>query len=257
LIEEVKSGEGLIFQYCGFPQNPQFINSQPISLDNLSFTCNFIHYYTLRIMSEESLSIKAKESLKHIRNWLMRYSVMPSVRELMLEMKYKSPRSAMLLMAELEENGFLERKADGSYRMIKDLSTTETVRTVAIPLVGSISCGSRLLAEENVEAYIPVSTSLVKAGCKYFLLRAVGDSMNEAGINPGDLVLIKHQNIAENGQKIVALIDDDATLKEYQHKGNVVALLPRSSNPKHKPIILERDFQIQGIVITSISNVNF
>ncbi len=208
-------------------------------------------------MSEERLSAKAKEALKHIRNWIMKYSLMPSVRELMEEMEYKSPRSAMLLMAELEVNGFLERKTDGSYKMVKDLSTNESARTVAIPLVGSISCGGALLAEENVEAYIPVSTSLVKTGYKYFLLRAVGDSMNEAGIQPGDLVLVRQQNVAENGQKVVALIDDNATLKEYQHKGNVVALIPRSSNPKHKPIILESEFQIQGIIITSISNINF
>lgn len=208
-------------------------------------------------MGEELLSAKAKEALKHIRNWIMKYSHMPSVRELMLEMEYKSPRSAMLLMAELEDNGFLERKADGSYRMIKDLSTTTTARTVSIPLVGSVSCGGALLAEENIEAYIPVSTSLVKSGHKYFLLRAVGDSMNEAGILPGDLVLVKQQNVAQNGEHIVALIDGDATLKEFQHRGNVVALVPRSSNAKHKPIILEKDFQIQGIIITSISNINF
>ncbi|PQV61917.1 repressor LexA [Sediminibacterium magnilacihabitans] len=218
---------------------------------------NFIQYYTFCIMSEEQLSAKAKEALKHIRNWIMKYSLTPSVRELMQVMGYKSPRSAMLLITELEENGFLERKADGSYKMVKDLSTNETARTVAVPLVGSISCGGALLAEENVEAYIPISTSLVKTGNKYFLLRAVGDSMNEAGIQPGDLVLVRQQNVAENGQRVVALIDDEATLKEFQHKGNVVALVPRSSNPKHKPIILERDFQVQGVIITSISNVNF
>lgn len=208
-------------------------------------------------MSEEKLSYKAKEALRHIRNWIMKYSLMPSVRELMQEMEYKSPRSAMLLMAELEENGFLEKKMDGSYKMIKDLSTNDIARTVAVPLVGSISCGGALLAEENVEAYIPVSTSLIKGGHKYFLLRAVGDSMDKAGIQPGDLVLVKQQNIAENGQKVVALIDNDATLKEFQHKGNVIALVPRSSNPKHKPIILEQDFKIQGVIITSISNIQF
>jgi len=81
--------------------------------------------------------------------------------------------------------------------------------------------------------------------------------MNEAGILPGDLVLVKQQNVAQNGEHIVALIDGDATLKEFQHRGNVVALVPRSSNAKHKPIILEKDFQIQGIIITSISNINF
>lgn len=208
-------------------------------------------------MGEESLSIKAREALKHIRSLAMQYGRVPSVRDLMAKMKYKSPRSAMLLMNELEGNGFLEKKVDGSYKMIKDLSTVGMARTISVPLVGSVACGGPLLAEENIEAYIPVSTSLVKPGSKYFLLRAVGDSMDKAGINSGDLVLVKQQNAAENGQNVVALIDDDATLKEYQHKGNVVALIPRSSNPKHKPIILEREFQIQGIIITSISNVNF
>lgn len=208
-------------------------------------------------MGEESLSIKAREALKNIRSLAMQYGRVPSVRDLMAKMEYKSPRSAMLLMNELEENGFLEKKADGSYKMIKDLSTSDMARTISVPLVGSVACGGPLLAEENIEAYIPVSTSFVKPGSKYFLLRAVGDSMDKAGINSGDLVLVKQQNAAENGQNVVALIDDDATLKEYQHKGNVVALIPRSSNPKHKPIILEREFQIQGIIITSISNVNF
>ncbi len=208
-------------------------------------------------MGAESLSIKAREALKHIRSWAMQNGRIPSVRDLMTKMEYKSPRSAMLLMNELEQTGFLEKKADGSYKMIKDLSTVDMARTISLPLVGSVACGGPLLAEENIEAYIPVSTSLVKPGSKYFLLRAVGDSMDKAGINSGDLVLVKQQNAAENGQNVVALIDDDTTLKEYQHKGNVVVLIPRSSNPKHKPIILERAFQIQGVIITSISNVNF
>lgn len=208
-------------------------------------------------MSDESLSVKAREALKLMRSWTMQYGRTPSVRDLMAKMEYKSPRSAMLLMNELEESGFLKKKTDGSYKMIKDLPTMDMARTISIPLVGSIACGGPLLAEENIQTYIPVSTSLLKTGSKYFLLRAVGDSMDKAGINSGDLVLVKQQNAAENGQNIVALIDDDATLKEYQHKGNVVTLIPRSSNPKHKPIILEKEFKIQGVVITAISNVNF
>jgi len=79
--------------------------------------------------------------------------------------------------------------------------------------------------------------------------------MNEAGIDDGDLILVKQQPIADNGQKVVALIDDEATVKEFQNKGDVVALLPRSSNKKHKPIILDRDFQIQGVVLTTIPNI--
>ncbi len=203
-------------------------------------------------MGEENLNIKAREALRHIRNWLMQYGKFPSVRDLMNLMNYKSPRSAMLLIQDLEENEFLERKDDGSFKLIKDLETGIIARTVSIPLVGSVPCGSPLLAEQNIEAMIQVSISLAKPGSKYFLLRAVGDSMDKAGINNGDLVLIKQQTVADNGQRIVALIDDEATVKEYQRNGDFVTLMPRSNNPIHKPIILTKDFLIQGIVINTI-----
>jgi len=203
-------------------------------------------------MSEENLSAKAKEALKHLRTFIMQYGRMPSTRELMKEMKYKSPLSPMLLLNELAANGFLEKKMDGGYTLLKDLTNGESARTVAIPLVGVASCGAPILAQENIEAMIPVSTRLVKAGSKYFLLRAKGDSMNEAGINDGDLILIKQQPTANNGQNVVALIDDEATIKEYQHKGQYVTLIPRSNNVNHQPIILTEDFQIQGIVVATI-----
>lgn len=208
-------------------------------------------------MSEENIGSKAIEALKHIRSWVMQYGKMPSVRDLMNEMGYKSPRSPMLLMDELTKNGFLERKSDGSYRMVKDLTTEGMTRTVSVPLVGNVTCGMPMLAEENIEAMIPVSTSLARPGYKYFFLRAIGDSMNQAGINNGDLILVRHQNVAENGQIVVALIDDEATVKEFRYKEHVVTLIPKSTNPKHKPIILEREFQVQGIVITTIPNLNF
>lgn len=203
-------------------------------------------------MSEEDLGAKAKEALKHIRNWLMQYGKVPSIRDLMNEMGYKSPRSAMLLMAELEKSGFLKKKPDSSFQMIRDLETETMARTVSIPLVGNVTCGTPMLAQENIEAMISVSTSLVRAGSKYFLLRAVGDSMDKAGINEGDLILVKQQPVANNGQNVVALIDDEATVKEYQHRGDFVTLLPKSNNNIHQPIILTRDFQIQGIVVATI-----
>jgi len=203
-------------------------------------------------MSEDNLGSKAKEALRHIRNFLMHHGRMPSTRELMKEMKYKSPLSPMLLLNELAANDFLEKKPDGSYMLLKDLTARESARTVAIPLVGTASCGMPILAQENIEAMIPVSTNLAKPGSTYFLLRARGDSMNEVGINNGDLILVRQQPTASNGQNVVALIDDEATVKEYQHKGNFVTLLPRSDNKIHQPIILTQDFKIQGVVVATI-----
>jgi repressor LexA len=162
----------------------------------------------------------------------------------------------MLLMQELEEAGFLEKKEDGGYRLLKDLKTERAVHTVSIPLVGSVACGIPILAQENIEAMIPVSMSLARPGSKYFLLKARGDSMNLADINDGDLVLIRQQPTANNGEKIVALINDEATVKEFHQSGEFVTLMPRSSNPKHQPIIVTNDFQIQGIVVATIPKIS-
>jgi repressor LexA len=204
-------------------------------------------------MGEDKLSLKARTALRHIRNAVMHFGRVPSVRELMVTMDYKSPRSAMLLMQELEDNGFLKRKSEGTYQFIKDLEAGNIIRTVSVPLVGSVPCGVPLLAEENLEAMIEVSDSLARPGSKYFLLRAMGDSMNAADINEGDLLLIKQQSVVDyNGQNVVALINDEATVKEFHQVGGIVTLMPRSKNPVHKQIILTTDFQIQGIVAATI-----
>lgn len=203
-------------------------------------------------MSEQNLSTKSRQALVHIRTLLMQLGRFPSVRELMDSMDYKSPRSATLLLLELEQNGFLEKRHDGSYKLLKDLEADINSRTVNVPLVGSVACGAPLLAAENIEAMIPVSINLAKPGSTYFLLKAKGDSMDQAGIAEGDLILIKQQPAAENGQRVVALIDDEATVKEFHRVGNVIKLIPKSSNPKHQPIIMTGDFRIQGIVIEAI-----
>ena len=76
--------------------------------------------------------------------------------------------------------------------------------------------------------------------------------MNRAGINDGDLVLVRQQPVAENGDRVVALIDDSATIKILQRFSDKIVLMPRSTDPSHQPIILERDFHIQGVVIDVI-----
>jgi len=104
---------------------------------------------------KEEISIKAKEALRHIRNSVMHQGRVPSIRELMNLMLYKSPRSAMLLLEELEERGFLEKKKEGGYRLLKDLEESDVARTVTVPLVGIVTCGAPMLAEENIEAGFP------------------------------------------------------------------------------------------------------
>ena len=120
--------------------------------------------------------------------------------------------------------------------------------TVDIPLIGSVSCGLPILAEEHIEASIPISTDLVKKGSNYFLLKASGDSMNKKGISDGDLLLIKQQQAASHGDLVLALLDDEATVKEFLKNADTIILKPHSTNPKHQPIIMMDDFKIQGVV---------
>ena len=120
--------------------------------------------------------------------------------------------------------------------------------TVNITLIGAVACGLPVFAEEHIEAHIAIATELVKTPSDYFLLRASGDSMNTKGIDSGDLLLIKRQYTAETGAIVLALLDDEATVKEFRHNGSTIVLKPHSTNVKHQPIILTTDFKVQGVV---------
>ena len=111
-----------------------------------------------------------------------------------------------------------------------------------------------MLAKENVEAIIPVSTGLARPGSKYFLLRVVGDSMNEATvggvkIKNGSIVLVRQQPSADDGDKVVALINDEATVKILERKNGMVILRPKSSKTEYRPIVLTDNCIIQGVVV--------
>ncbi len=202
------------------------------------------------------LSVKQSEAMRFIRNRVVHGGKTPSVREIMTALNYQSPRSAALILDKLVSQGLLKKRADGSIQMVQDLQNTIShARTVNIPLVGNVACGTPILAEENIEGYFPVSTQLAKPGHEYFLLRANGDSMNRAGINDGDLVLVEQQSTADEGDKVVALIDDAATVKKFHIGDGAVVLRPQSNNPQHKPIILTEDFQIQGVVKATIPSL--
>jgi len=208
------------------------------------------------LIMKTQLSQKQADAVRHIRNWIMHKGKTPSVRELMTVLGYKSPRSAALIIEELIQKGILRKRSNGDLQLIKDIDADSVhARTVDIPLVGMVTCGAPILAQENIEGFIPVSVSLAKPGFKYFLLRAKGDSMNKAGINDGDLILVRQQSAAKNGDIVVALIDDEATVKEFQHNKNCVVLMPKSNNKNHKPIILTENFQVQGVAVTTIPNL--
>ncbi len=192
-------------------------------------------------------SDKDKKALILIRNKFIHTGTGPTLAEINEVTKGKSPRSASLVLDRLEKEGFIKRK-DGKI-ISTDFGIPTSISTINIPLVGSVPCGAPMLAKQNIETYLPVSTALAKKGSKYFLLRAEGDSMNLAGINDGNILLVRQQESAENGDKVVALIDEEATVKMFERTNDAVILRPRSKNPAHKPIILTDNCKIQGVVV--------
>lgn len=211
----------------------------------------------LYAMSILELDARAAEAVKHIRNFLNQNGRMPSVRELMQAMGYKSPRSASVMLEKLIDQGVLNRCPRTRKLNFNDgvLTQSNNTSTVEIPLIGTTSCSGPLFAEESIEGYFRISSQLAPNGGQYFFLKTQGDSMNLAGINDGDIVLIRQQNTAKSGDLVLALIDDEATIKKFFPEDGLIILKPCSSNPIHKPFILTHDLQIQGVVVRAFSNL--
>ncbi len=125
-------------------------------------------------------------------------------------------------------------------------------KTIMVPFYANLaSCGGPNISEGHVDDYLEVSTESAKPGNQYYLVRADGDSMNQAEINSGDLVLVRVQDYANLGDRVVACTDDSVTIKEFHRQGNSILLMPRSDNPVHKPLLLD-NVQIQGVVVATM-----
>lgn len=195
------------------------------------------------------LSKKEIDALRIIRNAVVHGQKSPSLRDLAELLGYSSPRSTSLITEKLSDLGYIKRGDNGGWQILKDFRHNKSsAQTIAVPLVGNVACGTPILAEENIESYISVSTRIAKPGHKYYFLRAQGDSMNKKNIDDGDLILVRSQQVADNGDLVVALIDDSATVKEFNITSSSVILRACSTNNKHQPIILHDDFAVQGVV---------
>lgn len=197
------------------------------------------------MVSEELTKIQ-KRVLATIKDLTRKYGKPPTLEEIRCALGYSSTSSVQRHLNALKKKGFISSE---KYHARSIEVTHGDEEKASIPLVGNVTCGVPLLAEENIEAYIPYDKSKLKGSFKdYFFLRATGDSMNEAGINDGDFVLIRQQPTAEVNQKVVALIGNEATIKVLKKGDGFYVLEPSSNNPKNKPIYVFEDFAIQGVV---------
>ena len=174
----------------------------------------------------------------------------PSVRQIAKEVGC-SYSTVSRYIKEMVERGIIARSS-GEYET--EVISKMNIDTVPVAVVGSVSCGPLTFAEENIEEYIKLPTSLLGQG-KFFILHASGQSMIGAGIEDGDLVVVRQQPTAEPGQIVVALVEDEVTLKRFypDPENGCVRLHPE--NKRLKDIIVD-DCQIQGVAVKVLKDLS-
>lgn len=200
------------------------------------------------------LTLKQERVLSFLKDYLNRYGYPPTVREIAKNLKMSGPHSAKRFLDMLEQKGYIRRMAKSSRAIgITDAPFSPPVRLV--PIVGRVRAGTPLLALENIEGNLALDHSLARWK-DVFLLRVTGESMIEAHIEDGDLALIKPQPTALNGEIVVALLNDEATIKRFFKEKDTIRLEP--ANQSMKPIIIkegEAEVKIVGKVVAILRNI--
>ena len=198
-------------------------------------------------MTTRELTERQREILRYILDRIEERGAPPTMREIADHFGLSSPASVKVHLDALEKKGFIKRR-EWTARGIEPVK--ERIRRLfwqqeGIPLVGRVAAGKPILAEENIEEVLPLK-GLFPANEDLFALRVQGDSMIEAGIFEGDLVVVRPQPTAEDGEIVVAILDDEGTVKRYFREGDRVRLEPANSN--YSPIIT-REARVVGKVI--------
>lgn len=198
-------------------------------------------------MAQGKISSKQKEILEYIKSQILERGFPPSVRDICEAVHLKSTSSVHSHLETLEKNGYIRRDPTKprAIEILDDSFNFMRREMVNVPIVGRVAAGEPTLAEQNIEEYFPIPTEFMP-NKQTFMLKVRGESMINAGILDGDLVLVEEQKTARNGEMIVALIEDGATVKTFYKEEGVIRLQPE--NDTMDPIIVP-DCQILGKVI--------
>lgn len=198
-------------------------------------------------MATGKISAKQREILEYIKSEILSRGYPPAVREICEAVNLKSTSSVHSHLETLEKNGFIRRDptkpraieiCDDNFQMVR-------TEMASLPVIGTVAAGTPILAEENIDSYFPVPAEIVPNGAPSFVLKVKGDSMINVGIFNGDQIFVQQCNTAKNGDTIVALIDDSATVKTFYKEKDHIRLQPE--NDDMDPIIVD-DCQILGKV---------
>ena len=198
-------------------------------------------------MAQGKISKKQEEILEYIKSQILERGFPPAVREICEAVNLKSTSSVHSHLETLEKNGYIHRDPTKprAIEILDDTFNLTRREMVNVPIIGRVAAGEPLLAQQNIENYFPIPTEMMP-NKQTFLLQVQGESMINAGILNGDYILVQQQQTADNGDKVVALIDDGATVKTFYREEGIIRLQPE--NDFMDPIIV-KDCTILGKVI--------
>ncbi len=202
----------------------------------------------------DKISEKQLQIFKFIVDSIKNMGYPPSVREIAEAVGLSSSATVHSHLKKLEDLNYI-RRGKGSSRTIEILNSEHTLsdnnqsnlnNITLIPVVGNVAAGTPILAQENIEEYFPITSDFIKDNNGVFMLKVKGDSMINAGILDRDYIIVRKQEIAKNGEIVVALIEDEATVKRFLKTDKLIKLIPE--NDFMKPIVV-KDVTIVGKVI--------
>ena len=198
-------------------------------------------------MAYGKITRKQQEILDYIKDQIINRGFPPTVRDIGAAVNLKSTSSVFSHLEALEKNGYIRRDLakPRAIEIVDDSFNLVRRELVNVPIVGTVTAGQPILAVENIDGYFPVHSEYMP-NAQTFMLKVKGDSMINAGIFNGDQILVEQQNTAENGDKVVALIEDSVTVKTFYKENGHYRLQPE--NDTMDPIIVE-NLQILGKVI--------
>lgn len=197
-------------------------------------------------MAYGKISAKQQEILEYIKDEILHKGYPPAVREICQAVNLKSTSSVHSHLETLEKNGYIRRDPTKprAIEIMDDTFNLNRREMVNVPILGNVAAGEPLFAEENIEDYVPIPAEMVP-NSEVFMLHVRGESMINVGILDGDNVLVQQQSTAKDGEMVVALVEDSATVKTFYKEDGYIRLQPE--NDTMEPIIVP-DCQILGKV---------
>jgi repressor LexA len=208
---------------------------------------------------KKPLTYKQHQVINELKTYIAKHGESPTLTELRESMQVQSLRTVTQYLDVLEEKGYIVRRKFARRNIeLRDASEGGAVaRTISIPVLANVGCDdlSVFVQENSTDEFLEVDAQIAEhEDGGIVAVRAVGDSMLDAGIHTGDYVLIRFTDHAENGDRIAAIVGDMVTVKRLERRDGVTILWPESKDPKYKPIILREDFKIAGKVLCVIPN---